>query len=203
MWKAEVCHACTEQFRYWQIWLRGLLCGSLLFLFCGLVHTRRLVGIHLIGRRLVEHLLQSGTRDVLLIALSFKLQPLHFIGPRPECCELATIDNLALVSVRVDELCSIASYFYLGGVCFFGGAVQCDLEIGDIGIEQSVKVPWQSCIHNFELLRSFCCIREDDMDEGSSFSEELVHKSLPSRDKVGVVLVRSKPANLVYKVHQL
>lgn len=62
---------------------------------------------------------------------------------------------LTLVLICVNELCTVAGDFVLRRSCMLFGSVQCNLNVLDIRIENSVEVPWQCGTDNLKLLRPF------------------------------------------------
>lgn len=120
-------HVCAGQLRVGHRWFRGYLCGSLL-LFRLVVHAGRLVGVERVDLVLHKQLFQESLGNELLVALRFELQPLHLLVSGPERSQPSAAYNLhmsakykhgfastylALVLVRVYELCPIARYFRL------------------------------------------------------------------------------------------
>ena len=90
----QVGYASTEQLGQRQVWFGRFEWVALFVLGCVLIHARRLVRIHWVGRRLVKQHLQCVAWDVLLMTCPLKLQPFHLVRPGPERCQLSGIDNL-------------------------------------------------------------------------------------------------------------
>jgi hypothetical protein len=73
------------------------------------------------------------------------------------------------------------------------------LEVLHLSVELSVEVSRQCSMHNIEHFRVPAFEGADDVDEGTSFRKELVHKVLPMSDAVD--LAAASALSCVSDVH--